>query len=67
MCIQAIQTAIEKYCPDARNLLLVPENHTRNQFYLKNVATLTGILRQAGLNVRLGSVSPRSPDRRRWI
>lgn len=58
LCIQAIQTAIEKYCPDARNLLLIPENHTRNQFYLKNVATLTGILRQAGLNVRLGSVSP---------
>ena len=58
LCIQALQTAIEKYCPDARNLLLIPENHTRNQFYLKNVATLTGILRQAGLNVRLGSVSP---------
>ena len=58
LCIQAIQTAIEKYCPDARNLLLIPENHTRNQFYLKNVATLAGILRQAGLNVRLGSVSP---------
>ena len=58
LCIQAIQTAIEKYCPDARNLLVIPENHTRNQFYLKNVATLTGILRQAGLNVRLGSVSP---------
>lgn len=58
LCIQAIQTAIEKYCPDARNLLLIPENHTRNQFYLKNVATLTGVLRQAGLNVRLGSLSP---------
>jgi glutamate--cysteine ligase len=58
LCIQAIQTAIEKYCPDARNMLLIPENHTRNQFYLKNVATLAGVLRQAGLNVRLASVSP---------
>ena len=58
LCIQAIQTAIEKYCPDARNMLLIPENHTRNQFYLKNVATLAGVLRQAGLTVRLGSVSP---------
>ena len=27
-------------CPDARGVLLVPENHTRNQFYLQNVATL---------------------------
>src|SRR5574343_549301 len=54
----AIHPAIEKYCPDARNMLLIPENHTRNQFYLKNVATLAGVLRQAGLTVRLGSVSP---------
>ena len=29
-------------CPDARGVLLVPENHTRNTFYLQNVATLAG-------------------------
>ena len=50
--------AIEKICPDARNLLLIPENHTRNLFYLQNVAQLAAILRQAGLNVRLGSLLP---------
>ena len=27
------QTAIDRICPDARNLLLIPERHTRNQFY----------------------------------
>jgi glutamate--cysteine ligase len=32
-------TAIERICPDARKLLLIPENHTRNQFYLQNVAS----------------------------
>jgi glutamate--cysteine ligase len=57
LCIQAAQTAIERICPDARNLLLIPENHTRNRFYLQNVAKLVSILNLTGLNVRLGSLS----------
>ena len=58
LCIQAAMSAIEKICPEARNLLLVPENHTRNQFYLMNVARLATILRHTGLNVRIGSLLP---------
>ena len=58
LAVQAGMAAIEKYCPDAKNLLLIPESHTRNQFYLQNVARLTQIFRQTGLNVRLGSLSP---------
>lgn len=58
LCVQAAQVAVEKLCPEARNLLLVPENHTRNLFYLQNVAQLAGILKHAGLNVRIGSLNP---------
>ena len=58
LCIQAAMSAIEKFCPEARSLLLIPENHTRNQFYLQNVAQLVTILRQTGLTVRIGSLSP---------
>jgi glutamate--cysteine ligase len=58
LCVQAIQAAVERVCPDARGVLLVPENHTRNQFYLANVATLEGILRQAGMDVRIGTLIP---------
>ncbi|MEY4591942.1 MAG: glutamate--cysteine ligase [Pseudomonadota bacterium] len=58
LCVQAAMAAIEKFCPVAKNLLLIPENHTRNQFYLQNVAQLAAILRQTGLHVRLGSLSP---------
>ena len=58
LCVQATMTAIEKICPDARDALLIPENHTRNQFYLQNVATLARILRHAGMNVRIGSLLP---------
>ena len=56
LCVQAAMAAIEKICPDARGAVLIPESHTRNQFYLQNVATLTTILKHAGLNVRLGSL-----------
>ncbi|MEN9313635.1 MAG: glutamate--cysteine ligase [Pseudomonadota bacterium] len=58
LAVQAAMAGIEKYCPDAKNLLLIPENHTRNTFYLQNVQRLAAILRQTGLNVRLGSLNP---------
>jgi glutamate--cysteine ligase len=58
LCVQAIQAAVERVCPDARGVLLVPENHTRNTFYLQNVETLQNILRQAGMRVRIGSLNP---------
>ena len=58
LCVQATMTAVEKICPEARDALLIPENHTRNQFYLQNVATLARILRHAGMNVRIGSLLP---------
>ena len=58
LCVQATMSAVEKVCPEARRLLLIPENHTRNTYYLSNVAALANILRQAGLEVRIGSINP---------
>ncbi len=58
LAVQAAMAAIEKICPEAKNLLLIPEKHTRNTFYLTNVARLVQIFTQAGLNVRLGSLDP---------
>lgn len=58
LCVQAAMAAVEKICPEAKNLLIVPENHTRNQFYLMNVAHLAAILRHTGLDVRIGSLLP---------
>jgi glutamate--cysteine ligase len=55
--VQAAQAAIEHLCPDARNLLLIPERHTRNTYYLTNVARLVRILQMTGLEVRIGSLS----------
>ena len=58
LCVLAAQSAIEKICPDARGVLLIPENHTRNLFYLQNVAQIVTILRSAGVIVRVGSLLP---------
>ena len=58
LAVQAAMAAIEKICPEARNLLIIPENHTRNTFYLANVVQLQRIFNMAGLNVRVGSISP---------
>jgi glutamate--cysteine ligase len=58
LAVQAAQAAIEKICPEAKNLLIIPENHTRNPFYLSNVVQLQRIFHMAGLNVRIGSINP---------
>ena len=58
LAVQAAMAAIEKICPEARNLLLIPENHASSTFYLSNVAQLRRIFHMAGLNVRVGSIDP---------
>ncbi len=58
LAVQAAMAAIEKICPEARNLLIVPENKANSTAYLSNLAQLRRIFHMAGLNVRIGSISP---------
>jgi glutamate--cysteine ligase len=60
LAVQAAMAAIEKICPEAKNLLLIPESSpaNANSFYLQNVQRLVQVFTQAGLNVRLGSLDP---------
>jgi len=58
LCVQAVQSAIERVYPDTSGILLIPENHTRNTFYLENLAALREILELAGFRVRIGSLLP---------
>ena len=58
LCIQAVQTAIERTCPRAANVLIIAESHTRNLFYLESLATLRDIIKRAGFDVRIGSLLP---------
>jgi glutamate--cysteine ligase len=56
LAVQAAMAAIEKICPEARNLLLIPDADTSDPFYLASIQTLVQIFNQAGLNVRLGAL-----------
>lgn len=55
--VLAAQDAVERACPTAKSILLIPENHTRNTFYLQNVYALSKILESAGFVVRIGSLN----------
>lgn len=61
LCIQAAQAAIERVCPDAAKVLIIPESHTRNPYYLESVATLTEIIRKGGFEVRIASLNEELP------
>ena len=58
LAVQAVQAALERTCPSAGDVLVVPENHTRNIYYLESLAALVEILTLAGLRVRVGSLLP---------
>lgn len=56
LCIQAVQSVLERTCPGASKVMVIPENHTRNLFYLENLATLVQIISTAGYDVKIGSL-----------
>ena len=58
LAVQAAMAAIEKICPEAKNLLVISENNTKSTFYLSNLVQLKRIFHMAGLNVRVGSIDP---------
>ena len=58
LAVQAAMAAIEKICPEARNLLIIPQNQANSSAYWSSLAQLRDIFRMAGLNVCMGSISP---------
>ncbi len=56
LCVQAMQSAIERVCPSANRIILVPESHTRNPFYMESLATLQDIITKSGFETRIGSL-----------
>ena len=58
LAVHALMSAVEKLCPETERLLLIPENHTRNLFYLQNIAVLRSLIARTGVHVRIGSLIP---------
>lgn len=56
LCIQAAQSVLVDYLPDCTKILILPESHTRNKFYLQSLSVLKTIFTKAGFVVRIGSL-----------
>lgn len=52
-----VATRLGRYQTKVTRLLIIPENHTRNQGYLDNLAALRQLLEGAGVEVRIGSLA----------
>lgn len=58
LCVQAVQSALVDYFPTCTKILLLPESHTRNRFYMESLSVLQEIFVNAGFVVRIGSLDP---------
>ena len=58
LCIQSMQLAIERLDTQVDRILIIPENHTRNVFYLESLYAIQSIMEKAGFEVRIGSIAP---------
>lgn len=62
LSVEAAKIALTRVVPQAKKILLIPENHTRNFYYWSNIKGLLNILVSAGFEVRIGSLLPDYPQ-----
>lgn len=55
---KVIQKEILKLAPNANRVVIIPESHTKNTFYLDHLAILGKTVRDAGFEVVFGSLDP---------
>ena len=58
LCIQAAQSVLRDGIPTCTKILILPESHTRNRYYLQSLSILRDIFAKAGFIVRIGSLDP---------
>ncbi len=56
LCTEALRTHISNCLPSCQKVLILPEGHTRNSFYLQSLTVLYNCLVDTGFNVRIGHV-----------
>ncbi len=54
--VAQIQRRLSGCNKGVKRALIIPENHTRNQGYIDNLAALSTLLEEAGLEVQIGSL-----------
>jgi glutamate--cysteine ligase len=56
LSITAAKIILNRVYPGAKRILIIPESHTRNQYYWENMKTLQSILEGAGYEVKIGAI-----------
>ncbi len=57
LSVRGVQKVMSEILPSAKQILIIPESHTRNLFYWESVALLQKILHESGFVTRLGSLN----------
>lgn len=57
MASACLDKMVTEVCPSAKTILLIAENHTRNQGYLNNIVTLNHLFEMAGITVLIGRLN----------
>lgn len=60
--IDAIKATLSESYPQYKNILLIPESHTRNPHYYQSVAILAKLLEKSGYPVKIGSLLAQETD-----
>ncbi len=56
LAVSLVKEFFTKYYPSVKKILLIPEDHTRNTFYLESIGILSQILRSSGIELQLSSL-----------
>lgn len=59
---EKLKKYIERVKPGTTKILILPEHHTRNSYYLSNILQLETMVQLAGFEVRIGNFNPENAE-----
>jgi glutamate--cysteine ligase len=62
LCVGALKAYLTRHVPGCQRVLILPEGHTRNPFYLQSLCVLRDCLQTAGYEVRIGHMDVSNTD-----
>ncbi|MBP7898680.1 glutamate--cysteine ligase [Candidatus Gracilibacteria bacterium] len=57
-----LKAYVDRCHPGTKKILILPEHHTRNAYYLSNLAKLHEIAERTGLEVKIGNFNPENTE-----
>ena len=54
--LQQVSNFLTSHYPNAKRIILIPENHSRNLAYLDNISVISDLIKESGYEVQIGSL-----------